>query len=104
MNQPTLFDQAPLVGVRDTSKSAYKEHKSSGEAESQQNRILTLLADRPAMTRAEIAKALNMRLSSICGRVRELLNAGKLQDHPRRPCSITGIMSHEVSIALPVSK
>jgi Mn-dependent DtxR family transcriptional regulator len=96
--QPTLFDEPTFIGVRDTSKSAYKEHKSSGEADSQRSRILALLADRPAMTRAEMAKALNMRLSSVCGRTRELLNAGKLQDHPRRPCSLTGVMSHEVSI------
>lgn len=97
-HQPDLFSQS-VHETRDTSIEAYHSHAASGKLSAQQQAILGFLAEhRHPMTRGELASAMRMRLSSVCGRVKELLKMGKLQDHPRRPCSLTGIMSHEVSI------
>ncbi len=96
--QPDLFSQ-PIHETRDTSIEAYHAHAASGKLSVQQQAIMDFLAEyRHPMTRGELAQAMKMRLSSVTGRVNELLKMGRLQDHPRRPCSLTGIMSQEVSI------
>lgn len=49
-------------------------------------------------TRSEIAEATGMRLSSVCGRVNELIDLGYLEDAPRRVCWVTGKSAHAVRI------
>ena len=49
-------------------------------------------------TRAELEKATGMRSGSICGRVRELVDDGRLEELPRRTCSVTGDQAHALRI------
>ncbi|MEM5325200.1 hypothetical protein VSR34_01130 [Paraburkholderia sp. JHI2823] len=42
------------------------------------------------LTRQDIADRTNMRLSSVCGRVRALIDAGKLAVFGTRKCAATG--------------
>lgn len=99
----TLFDQPqePIEGVRDTSIAAHIEHKASGKLGAQEQRILEFLRIRQfGLTRNEIAHALNLRLSSVCGRVNTLIKAGVARDEPRRACTITGTNSHVVTAVI----
>lgn len=48
------------------------------EATVRRQQILDALFLRPPMTRSELAKATKMRLSSVCGRVNELIEAGEV--------------------------
>lgn len=74
-----------------TSIENYREHKSSGKLGAQASEIvkfLTRYSDRD-WSRAELAEAMNLRLSSVCGRVNELIQSKHVQpQHPRR-CQIT---------------
>ncbi len=94
--QPDLF--SAVHETRDTSIEAYHGHAATGKLSAQQQAIISALSCGKSYTRGEIAAITGLRLSSVTGRINELLKMNKLQDHPRRPCSLTGIMSHEVSI------
>lgn len=50
-------------------------------------------------TRAELAEATGIRLSSICGRVHELTSVHIVSEGPRRKCSVTGVNAHPVALA-----
>lgn len=79
------------MSVADTSLVAYAEHRESGELGAQQKRILYFFYEKGGeYTRSELAETLRMRLSSVCGRVNELLAKGYLEEGPRRPCRVTG--------------
>jgi len=51
------------------------------------------------MTRNEIAEATGIRLSSVCGRVAELMEEKSLHDGQKRTCTITGELVHVVDFA-----
>jgi len=88
--------------VRQISITAYRKHVSSGKALNQWSRIYQYLLGTKGLTRAEIAETLHLRVSSVCGRTKELLDAHMVRELPRRPCSITQEMAHPViSVANP---
>lgn len=62
----------------------------------QQQMILSLLKKRPGKTRLEISQLSGIRLSSVCGRVDELIRARKLEDNEKRICSISKRTAHVV--------
>lgn len=101
-----LFNQPPppapkpkaVVQVRDTSLEAYVEHAETGKLSEQQQTIMYFMRFKPdGVTRNELATGSTMRLSSVCGRVNELIKKGLLEDGPRRRCTITGINSHVIT-------
>jgi predicted transcriptional regulator len=51
---------------------------TSANGETRRQQILDALFMRPAMSRSQLAEVTGMRLSSVCGRVNELLEDGKL--------------------------
>lgn len=56
-----------------TQSNSLAEIRASGAGSKQRAAILELLSEHPeGLTRAEIAERLDMRLSSVCGRVGEL--------------------------------
>lgn len=85
--------------VRDTSLDAYVEHGDSGQLGRQQW-FLMMWFHRTGKqyTRRELAEETGMLLSSICGRVNELIELGYLEDAPRRPCQVTGKSAHVVRV------
>ena len=96
-------------GLRDTSIEAFHDHKASGKLSQQQSEIVDYLLHlayeeslgyfHDDVTRSELAQALGLRVSAICGRISELLKIGKLIELPRRVCKITGKSAHPVRLA-----
>ena len=52
-------------------------------------------------TREEIAAMTNLKLSSVCGRSRELIDAGRLAKRGKRECKATG--KDQEQLGLPVA-
>ncbi len=75
-----------------TSIQNYHEHRRSGKLGDQAQQVLDFLTARPNSnySRAELAEATGLRLSSVCGRVNELVERGYITERPQRPCLITG--------------
>ena len=83
-----------------TSRDAYAAFILGPELGRQQRTVVDVLGNHPGgMTRAEIAQASGLRLSSVCGRVGELLERGAVEEAARRPCSVTGISAHVLRLA-----
>ena len=85
--------------ARNISIEAYHKHLESGKALVQWVRIVEHLRKSLCpLTRAEIAQRLNMRDSSVCGRVNELLKAKLVVEHNRQQCSVTLQQAHPIGI------
>lgn len=84
-----------------TQRAAIDALEESGARRTQRQIIMDLFAGNPAivLTREDIAARTNMRLSSVCGRVRESLDGEWLTVRGERRCVATGQM-HEL-IGLP---
>lgn len=80
------------MNVAITSIEAYREHRSSGRLGDQAREIVEFLALRSYRdwSRAELSEAMGLRLSSVCGRVNELLHSGHIEAAPSRACMVTG--------------
>lgn len=85
---------------RDTSIDAYHDLEAAGVLGGQQRRIMLFLHTYPqqSFTRAELAKLMGMRLSSICGRVNELIELGYLEDGDKRKCRESGRTCHVIRV------
>lgn len=80
-----------------TSLDAYRAH-SPRDLSAGQRRVLEAIRPGLDFTRTEIAHASGMSLQSVCGRVNELVSAGRLENGPRRNCSRTGNASNPVRL------
>lgn len=80
------------MSVAHTSVENYHEHRRSGKLGAQAQQILDFLKSNwtKNWSRLEIAASLDLRLSSVCGRINELIEARLVEERPERPCSITG--------------
>jgi predicted transcriptional regulator len=76
--------------VANTSIEAYDAHKAAGKVGAQANMILGIMNSSQNYSRREIARLAGIELSSVCGRVNELLEVGLLVEDPKRKCSVTG--------------
>jgi predicted transcriptional regulator len=87
------------MSVADTSLDAYREHRDSGELGAQQKKVMMFFHLKGGeYTRSELAQSIPMRLSSVCGRVNELIKLGYLVECQRRPCKVTGINAHPIKL------
>lgn len=88
------------TAVASTSVDAYRAFRDGPKLGQQQRQIVDfLMLNRLGCTRGEIAKRIGLRLSSVCGRCAELLERGVLRESSRRPCSVTGISAHVLTLA-----
>jgi predicted transcriptional regulator len=86
--------------VRNISIEAYEKHHASGRALTQWQKLYVYLSTcSHPKTRAEISATTGIRLSSVCGRVKEMMQAGLLEEFPRRRCAITDEPAHPVGLA-----
>jgi|SRR5579859_1676683 len=77
-----------------TSREAYESVKASGRVNEVQDKILAFMKKwRGPLTRQDLEHYLDEPINVICGRVKELLDDGRLQvtgrikkDHNGRPC------------------
>jgi hypothetical protein len=84
--------------VASTSIEAYIEHKDTGKLGKQASNILEKMVPAKDYSRKELARLTGFELSSICGRVNELLEMGMLEELAPRKCSITGKNIHPVKL------
>ena len=100
------------TNIADTSLIAYWEQENMGAFNRLQKQILDALASCPDrdFSRSELEKMTGIKLSSVCGRVNELLDPIKchgrvwLDELPLRKCRITGKSVHPVRIHRPVGQ
>lgn len=78
--------------IATTSIEAYREHKHSGRLGNQARAVVEFLASHSHRdwSRAELAEAMGLRLSSVCGRVNELVHSMHVEIAPNRKCWVTG--------------
>lgn len=72
-----------------TSIEAYEEHKNSGKVGVQAMSIFNAMDTGKDYSRRELARLTGIELSSVCGRVNEMLHLGLLTESEKRPCSVT---------------
>ena len=72
------------------SRQAYLKHIASGKALYQWHRVYRHIETTPGCTRSEIERDLKIKLSSVTGRVKELIDAQMIDDYGERKCSVTG--------------
>lgn len=77
------------MSVAMTSAQAYREHRETGKVGQQAQKILDAMIDGVGYSRRELARASRLELSSVCGRVNELLQIGMLHEGEPRKCLIT---------------
>jgi hypothetical protein len=85
--------------IADTSVTAYHEHRDTGKLSRQANTILSQMRSDTDYSRRELARHTGLELSSVCGRVNELLAIGLLEELASRRCSITGKTVHPVKLS-----
>lgn len=78
------------MSVAITSMFAYQEHKESGKMGKQARSILHKMDLNKDYSRREIVELTGLELSSVCGRINELLQIGVLKEVSQRKCKITG--------------
>jgi hypothetical protein len=76
--------------VADTSIQAYKEHQAQGKTTTQATSIYRIMQPGKDYSRRELVAVTLIELSSVCGRVNELLQLGLLKEGKKRKCRITG--------------
>lgn len=84
------------MSVATTSIHAYQEHRDSGKVGRQARTILFSMPVGVSYSRRELAELTGIEISSICGRVNELVSIGLLEETPTRRCRITGKSVHPV--------
>lgn len=76
--------------VAETSIIAYKQHRATGKVGSQALSIFDAMDFHKDYSRRELVAVTGLELSSVCGRVNEMLQAGMLKEVSSRKCKITG--------------
>lgn len=87
------------MAVKDTSRKAYREMQDSGALGRQALDVLAHVAlSSWCMTRSEIAEQTGIRMSSVCGRVNDLVAVGMLEPVGKRQCRVTGRTAEQVQV------
>lgn len=75
----------------------------SGRTSKRRAEIFRAIKFYPGKTRGELAEITGLRLSTICGRVNELMKAGAVIEDPARKCSTSGRSAHPLrAVEVPV--
>lgn len=87
------------IAQQPTACDAYDAHKASGKASAQCSRILAFItASGGSWSIGEVAYALGMEKSTVSARLRELLDAGQLEEKPHRKDLRSGIRIRPVGL------
>lgn len=86
--------------VASTSIAAYREHQAAGKIGLQAQKILDTMLAGKDYSRRELAAKAGLELSSVCGRVNEMLGIGLIEEGPPRKCKVTGKTVRPVSRVL----
>ena len=87
-----------------TSLEAYKEAVINGTVKTQRDKIFRWLVANTSkgksFTRNEIAEYNSMRLSGVCGRIRQLIDDGFIIEADERPDRFTQVRSKTVAVVV----
>jgi DNA-binding MarR family transcriptional regulator len=87
------------IAQTETAIDAFHAHHASGKASAQQTRILDhIKACGGHWSIGELAHVLGMEKSTVSGRVRELLDAGSIEEKPRRKDRQSGVKVRPVGL------
>jgi hypothetical protein len=91
--------------MRTTHTQAAAYDALSGGLRRTQNQMITDLfySEHLTLTRQEIADRTNLRLSSVCGRVRELIDDEALKVRGTQKCAATGVLNETIGLPAEVS-
>lgn len=79
------------------SRDHYRQLVTSGDAVTKRDQLYVFMLRHQNHTRNELAQAMNWPISSICGRVKELIDDGAvIESGKRRPCKVTGNNVHSL--------
>lgn len=84
--------------ARNTSVDSYIDHERSGELGRQQMKLLAAMRRGRDYSRTELARITRVRINAVSGRVKELLDKGRLCEAPVRECKVTGRTIHPVFV------
>lgn len=84
--------------VKQTSWEAYQEITRGGIAKTQAQKVFQTLQFMPAATRAEIAKVMQLPINSVCGRIKELLDAEVIYVSSVEKCPVTGRKAEKLKV------
>ena len=87
-----------MSNVADTSVEAYAKYCAANKVIPAQRTVLYVLAYYGPQTRQDIARLSGLSLSSVCGRVRELVLAGAICNHTRVPDVLTNCSQWQLKI------
>jgi len=99
MEQPTLFDNLPTATATArksdpvTSALAAERVEANGTAEDQRSRVLRFVQQRPGLTSAEIAHAMQMQRQQPARRLPELAKEEQVNRGGKRTCSVAGTLA-----------
>ena len=85
--------------MRTTSKIAYKDLIESGKQDQQKNHIIRLLITESPLSRREISRATNIEISSVSGRVNEMIKMGVVEETTKRKCMFSKKLITPVQLA-----
>ncbi len=87
--------------VRQTSITVYLQLRANGTINAQEFDIVDYLlrTGNKALTRRELEAGLNMRGSSVCGRVNSLITKKVLSETLQRKCKISGNTANPVYVS-----
>jgi Mn-dependent DtxR family transcriptional regulator len=88
------------MSVADTSIENYIEHRDSGKMGAQALSIFIFLKNNALhdWSRAEVSLRMGIPLSSVCGRVNQLIKDGYLETIDKRQCKITGKTVNSITV------
>ena len=88
------------MSVAPTSIAAYRDHQAAGKIGLQSQQILDTMLPGRDYSRRELSAFAGLELSSVCGRVNEMLGIGMIEEGPPRKCKVTGKTIKPVSKVL----
>ena len=84
---------------RITSRIAYKQLIEEGKSHTQKSCIVRLLKHEYPLSRREIAKATNIEISAVSGRVNQLIKMGIVEETTMRKCMFSKRLVKPVRLA-----
>ena len=84
---------------RITSRIAYKQLIEEGKSHTQKSCIVRLLKHEFPLSRREIAKATNIEISAVSGRVNQLMKLGIVEETTRRKCMFSNKLVKPVQLS-----
>lgn len=85
--------------VASTSLTAYRDLQAGNHLSPQEQRVIACIEQHGPLTRDEIAERTGLRLSAVCGRVKALVDNGKLIERGTRDNPSSGKPNKLVRIA-----